>query len=341
MRQCVRWGIALGSVGLLGTAPVRAQSSAAGAARSPAALAAAADVSTIDSIISVLYAVISGPVGQPRQWQRFAALFHPQARLMPSHCDSAGRCDIRVLTPSEYRQLADSFLVKEGFTERQIAARTERFGNVAHVFSSYESFHRGETKPFMRGINSIQLVWDGRRWWVLSILWDNERPGNPLPPAFARPAASVGPATSEGARRAAAAADPAFAGVQQRGAQAMGVDQYTSTHVFEPLPDGGRIVLQRDTADSAGTATIRAHMQQIAGAFAAGDFTIPGMVHARAVPGTGTMAARRAAIRYTVDTLPRGAALRLQSSDSAVVQAIHEFLAFQRHDHRAAAHAAH
>lgn len=335
MRPCVGWGIALGFVGLLGTAPVGAQSTAAGAAWSPAALAAPADVSTIDSIVSVLYAVISGPVGQPRQWARFASLFHPQARLMPSHCDSAGRCDVRVLTPQEYRQRADSFLVKEGFTERQIAARTERFGNVAHVFSSYESFRRGETKPFTRGINSIQLVWDGRRWWVLSILWDSERPNNPLPPAYARPA------TSESARRAAAAADPSFAGVQQRGAQVMGVDQYTSTHVFEPLPDGGRIVLQRDTPDSAGTATIRAHMRHIAGAFAAGDFRLPGQVHATDVPGTATMAARRGAIRYSVDTLPRGAALRLQSSDSAAVRAIHEFLVFQRHDHRAGAHGAH
>src|SRR4051812_46064543 len=117
MRRGVRWGIAFGFVALLGSAPVMAQGTAAGSAPAPTARAAAADVSTIDSIISVLYAVISGPVGQPRQWERFATLFHPQARLMPSHCDSAGRCDVRVLTPPEYRQLADSFLVTEGFRE--------------------------------------------------------------------------------------------------------------------------------------------------------------------------------------------------------------------------------
>jgi hypothetical protein len=131
----------------------------------------------------------------------------------------------------------------------------------------------------------------------------------------------------------------AFAGVQARGAVAMGVNQYTSRHVFEPLADGGRIALQRDAADSEGTAQIRRHMHRIAARFAAGDFTLPGFVHARAVPGTEIMAAKRSAIAYAVDTLPRGAALRIRSADSAAVRAIHEFFAFQRHDHHAGAHA--
>jgi protein-S-isoprenylcysteine O-methyltransferase Ste14 len=133
---------------------------------------------------------------------------------------------------------------------------------------------------------------------------------------------------------AAAAEDSVFAGVQARGKTAMGVDQYTSTHVFESLPDGGRIVLQRDQADSVGTATIRAHLRHIARAFAAGDFQLPGFVHAQPVPGTAVMKARRGAIRYTMDTLPRGGMVRLESADSAAVRAIHQFMAFQRHDHR-------
>ena len=135
------------------------------------------------------------------------------------------------------------------------------------------------------------------------------------------------------------AGDSAFASVQARGGVAMGVNQYTSRHVFEPLPDGGRIVLQRDAADTEGAAQIRRHMHEIAGRFAAGDFTLPGFVHARTVPGTEIMAARRAAIVYAVDILPRGAALRIRAADSTAVRAIHEFLAFQRHDHHAGAHA--
>ena len=129
--------------------------------------------------------------------------------------------------------------------------------------------------------------------------------------------------------------DVGFAGVQARGRAAMGVDQYTSAHRFEPLPDGGRIVLQRDAEDSAGTAEIRRHMADIALRFAAGDFALPGFVHARQVPGIAIMAAKRAAIHYRVDSLPRGAALRVQSADADAVAAIHEFLAFQRQDHHA------
>jgi hypothetical protein len=126
-----------------------------------------------------------------------------------------------------------------------------------------------------------------------------------------------------------------FAGVQARGHVAMGVDQYTSHHKFEPLPNGGRITLQREAGDTAGVAQIRTHMRLIARSFARGDFTLPGFVHDREVPGTRVMRARRSSIRYTADTLPGGALVQLQSSDSTAVKAIHEFLVFQRHDHRA------
>ena len=128
--------------------------------------------------------------------------------------------------------------------------------------------------------------------------------------------------------------DSAFAGVQARGHEAMGVDQYTSAHQFEPLPDGGRIVLQRDTADRAGVETIRAHMRDIAGRFSQGDFAIPGFVHAQEVPGTRAMAERRAHITYQAADLPGGGEVRIRTTDSAAVAAVHEFLAFQRSDHR-------
>ena len=146
---------------------------------------------------------------------------------------------------------------------------------------------------------------------------------------------SPGVAERAEARHRAADADSGFVGVQARGREAMGVDQYTSTHLFEPLPDGGRIELQRDVSDSAGRAQIIAHMGRIAGAFATGNFTLPGFVHAREVPGTKVMASEREKISYTVEGLPRGAALRLRTTDTAAVEAIHEFLAFQRMDHRA------
>jgi len=129
--------------------------------------------------------------------------------------------------------------------------------------------------------------------------------------------------------------DSAFAALQSRGQGAMGVDQYTSAHQFEPLPDGGRIELQRDATDSAGVATIRAHMRDIADRFSRGDFTIPGLVHAREVPGTRVMAEGKAQITYEARDLPGGAEVRIRATDAAAVDAVHEFLAFQRSDHRA------
>jgi hypothetical protein len=127
--------------------------------------------------------------------------------------------------------------------------------------------------------------------------------------------------------------DTGFAAMQARGKMAMGVDQYTSWHHFEPLADGGRIMLQRDSTDTAGTRAIREHLQDIAMRFRAGDFAIPGFVHAQQVPGAVVMAAKCAAIRYVFHPLPGGGEVRIVTRDSSAVAAVHQFLAFQRTEH--------
>jgi len=132
--------------------------------------------------------------------------------------------------------------------------------------------------------------------------------------------------------------DSAFAATQRRGQQVMGVDQYTSSHVFESLANGGRIVLQRDAEDPAGETTIRAHLREIALRFEKGDFSLPGQVHATEVPGTAVMAKRARRIRYIYRQLPRGGEVRIVSRDREAIAAVHEFLAFQRMDHRAPGH---
>ncbi len=119
----------------------------------------------------------------------------------------------------------------------------------------------------------------------------------------------------------------------------MGVDQYASRHVFEPLPDGGRIVLQMKAADSTGERVIRDHMRTIATAFAAGDFALPGQVHAVAnVPGTNVMRELKSEISYRAADLERGGEVRVTTKNPKALAAIHDFLAFQRTDHRAGMH---
>jgi hypothetical protein len=136
-----------------------------------------------------------------------------------------------------------------------------------------------------------------------------------------------------------AAPDTAFAALQQRGETAMGVNQYTSQHVFEPLADGGRIVLQRKENDSVGEAAIRAHMRAISASFTNGDFAVPGFVHATGnVPGTAVMKRLKAEITYAPRDLPNGAEVVISTRNPEAVSAIHEFLAFQRMDHRTGMH---
>ena len=144
-----------------------------------------ADVATLESIIAALYDVISGPAGRDRDWQRFRSLFAPDARLIVGAPSPDGRVPSRHMTVEQYVVSADPFLKRDGFWEREIARRVERYGTVAHVFSTYESrVKSADSPPFSRGINSIQLVTNGERWWVVTILWDFERPGNAIPPQY-------------------------------------------------------------------------------------------------------------------------------------------------------------
>ena len=136
-----------------------------------------------------------------------------------------------------------------------------------------------------------------------------------------------------------ARSDSSFAALQQRGETAMGVNQYTSQHVFESLPTGGRIVLQRKEPDSAGESAIRAHMRAIATAFTSANFAVPGFVHHTGeVPGTPVMKELKAEISYTPGDLPRGAEVVISTRNPKAVSAIHDFLAFQRMDHQTGMH---
>lgn len=159
--------------------------SAALVAQQPAPVADSQDVSSVDAILGALYQVISGDSGVARNWDRFRSLFAPGARLIPIGPRQAGGFGARVLTPEEYIQLSGPFLVNNGFHEREIAHRSERYGQLVHVFSTYESRRRASDRdPFMRGINSIQLFHDGRRWWVMTVMWRAESPELRLPARY-------------------------------------------------------------------------------------------------------------------------------------------------------------
>jgi hypothetical protein len=148
----------------------------------PPPAAKPADVSSPDAILTALYDVISGPAGKARDWDRFRSLFMPGARLIPSRPKPDGGASATSITPDGYATSIGPRLEQSGFFEREVHKTVEQFGNIMHVFSTYESRRKAEdAQPFSRGINSIQLLKDGNRWWVVTIYWDSERPDNPIP----------------------------------------------------------------------------------------------------------------------------------------------------------------
>ncbi len=142
-------------------------------------------VLTLDKTIKTLYKVISAEKGEDRNWKQFKFLFYPDAKLIPSGLNQDYVYKAKYITPNEYIKNSEKWLKMNGFIEKEIHRKVNTFGNIAHVFSTYESYHSKEDeKPFMRGINSIQLINDEDRWWIVNIFWAQETEEQPIPKAY-------------------------------------------------------------------------------------------------------------------------------------------------------------
>jgi hypothetical protein len=146
--------------------------------------ASPADVGSVDAILGALYGSVSGPPG-PRDWDRVRSIFAPGAWVAPVEHPAGGGAIARIMSLEAFIERSSRNTSRDGFYEKEIARRTDAFGSIVHVFSTYEARHHpDEPRPFRRGINSIQLLKDGDRYWVVSIYWDTERDGTTIPDPY-------------------------------------------------------------------------------------------------------------------------------------------------------------
>ncbi|MGE5205015.1 MAG: nuclear transport factor 2 family protein [Chlamydiota bacterium] len=143
------------------------------------------DVSSVDAIITVSYAALSHSPGRPADLQRFQSLFRPGAQLINLN-GLGGKPAIKAGTIEQITQMLLSTQHPErGHFEKELARRTEQYGNVAHVWSTYQSRDAEDGHSTqVRGINSISLVNDGQRWWIVSAQWMNETKARPIPQQY-------------------------------------------------------------------------------------------------------------------------------------------------------------
>lgn len=147
--------------------------------------AAPADVESLDAIMRAFYEAPAGAPGQARDWARFQSLFVPAARLIPARQGVDGTAGAFFLPVADYIEANKTYFEKGGFWDREVARRTESFGNIVHVWSTYESRRKSEdSEPYVRGVNSVQLLKDRDRYWIVSVFWDYERPENPMPERY-------------------------------------------------------------------------------------------------------------------------------------------------------------
>ena len=149
-----------------------------------------ADVGSIDAVVAALYDVISGPAAEERDWDRFRSLFHPEGRLVPMQPAGDGAWAPVLLSPDDFARMNAELMRThpafqgKGFYEAEVARRAERYGTIATVWSTYVGRLEPGGEPFVRGVNTIDLVYDGARWWVLQVLWQQETPEIPLPAEY-------------------------------------------------------------------------------------------------------------------------------------------------------------
>ncbi len=143
----------------------------------------AADVASVDGVVQAYYDVISGPAGQPRQWSRDRSLYIPDLRFVATGF-ARERPYARVMDHQAFVDGSDSTMVHDGFFEREIHRVTREYGNIVQVFSTYEEHRTADGPVEGRGINALQLYWDGTRWWVASAIWFEEDSAHPIPKDF-------------------------------------------------------------------------------------------------------------------------------------------------------------
>ena len=141
----------------------------------PTPMVRQSDVATLDAILHAFYETVSGSVGQPRDWDRFRSLFLPDARLMPVVCLSGEKAGVRFLSTEEFIHRVEPIFAIEDFWERETNRKTETVGHFAHVLSFYDSLRSPDGIPFEHGVNSIQLLNDGVRWWIVNVMWNTSR----------------------------------------------------------------------------------------------------------------------------------------------------------------------
>jgi len=145
----------------------------------------AEDVSTLDGIVKAYYEVVSGTADQPRQWDRDATLYIPNVRFIIIREDAAGKTTAQSMTHQEFVDSSDASLRGKAFYEHEIHRITHRAGNVAHLLSTSEHTSSPTGPVEGRSVDSLELFWDGTRWWITNVsIWDVESSRHPLPAEF-------------------------------------------------------------------------------------------------------------------------------------------------------------
>ncbi|HEV2288587.1 MAG TPA: hypothetical protein VGR81_06500 [Candidatus Acidoferrales bacterium] len=142
------------------------------------------DVSTMDGIIKAFYDVVSGPAGQPRQWSRDSTLYVPGVLFISTDVTKDGKPYHEIMSHQQFVDKYNASVVSQGFYEQEIHRVTTRYGTIAHVMSTYVMRRTANGPLIGRGVNSLELFYDGKRWWIVCDLWDEERPGNSIPKEF-------------------------------------------------------------------------------------------------------------------------------------------------------------
>lgn len=138
---------------------------------------------SIEGITNKMIELISGDIGEERNWAEYRNLFLPRAQKMSIRTTKDGKSSVSVMNIEEFVRNVGPGYARAGFEEYAIGLTVNEFNGIAVVFQSF--YCKTLTGTYeKRGINSYQLVYLNDRWWIANTLYTNESDDMPLPDKY-------------------------------------------------------------------------------------------------------------------------------------------------------------
>lgn len=132
-----------------------------------------AETGTPEALTASLYTFISGPKDQKRDIEKIRALFHLSARVLWVGNHPKEGTFFRMIELEPFLKFALPQW-EQGFFEQSTSVIVQKWEGMAQVWSPFTIRKTPEGPVEFTGVNALQCAWDGKRWWITHLEFQNQ-----------------------------------------------------------------------------------------------------------------------------------------------------------------------